>query len=182
MLTEGKRESAERARNLVSLYQALREAPGVIESCQGHVGVLQYFIDRSNAKKLDPNDRDGLGRTVGDLEELLTERDCAAMRRNKKLWKKYPYGWLGSPPGSEYCCQLHPKEVAYLEEQKEEQLTMAEAVQMNIPFIKEEIAALRLIGPLPEKVAERYKLTVDGREKRKDETQSRSTVGRPAQR
>lgn len=161
---ESKSESRERAKKLVFLYSTLREAPGALEVRRGQVADLQYFIDRSAKSKMDPNDWDGLHRLIGDPEELLTEADCRAMRRKKHIWKPYPYEWLGSGPGQTFPSEMHPKEIAYLKSQQDFIKDEIESIELRVPEIKQEIVELRLIGPLPEDTAERYKLTVDGRE------------------
>lgn len=164
---EGKRESIARAKKLAEIYAAIREAPDALDCRRGQIMDLDYFIERSREKKIDPNDRDGLLRSIGDPEDLLTERDCAAMRRNKKLWKPYPTGWLGATRGQLYCCQLHPKEIKYLEGLKAEIAAEVTAIETNLPLLQEEATQLRLIGRLPADVAERHRLTEDGREKLK---------------
>src|SRR5579885_1935414 len=111
---ESKSESARRARKIVELLGFIEEAPEAIHCCEHDVWMLSYFIERSEQKLLDPNDRDGLIRLVGDLEELLSEEDCQEMLDDRSIWRAYPPGWLGMGPGDRYAVALHGKEIAYL--------------------------------------------------------------------
>lgn len=165
-IMESKTEARDRARSLRDLYSSLRDAPDVLACRRSLVDQIQTFIDRSNAKTFDLNWHDGLVRLTG-LEELLTERDCAQMRNNKKLWKWYKPGWLGSHGPVRYCCQLHPKEIAYLERQMAEIQHEIDNIEINVPLLKEQAEALRAVGPFPKELAERYQLTEDGQLARK---------------
>src|SRR5574340_842576 len=89
-VTETKQEQRERAKTLAELYAATRDAPDAIACRKGQIDQLTYFIDKSNRRRLDPNDLDGLQRLIGETDELLTKADCASMRRNRKIWKPFP--------------------------------------------------------------------------------------------
>ncbi len=89
-LVETKAQARRRAKRIVQLLGAIEDAPEAIRSCKNHIDTLRYFIERSLQVKLDPNDRDGLQRLVGDTEEVLTEADCEEMRSNLEIWRAIP--------------------------------------------------------------------------------------------
>jgi len=141
---------------------AIEDAPEAIRSCKNHIDTLQYFIERSVQVKLDPNDRDGLQRLVGDTEEVLTEADCEEMRSNLEIWRPYLVGWIGARAGEMYAAALHPKEIAYLRQMQESIHEEAVAIAEGVEGAQAELAALKAIGQLPEDIAQRYALTPDG--------------------
>jgi hypothetical protein len=158
---ENKAEARERAQKMAELYDALREAPEALDCRRVQIGDLTYFIERSNACKLDLNDHDGLHRLIGDPEELITARDCAFMRRHKRWWRKTPKGYLGYSAAI-YCATLHPKEIKYLEDQRIWIQDEIDSIETNVPIIREQVKALKAVAPLPEDIAKRHGLTVDG--------------------
>jgi hypothetical protein len=165
---ESKTEIRERAKALSELYASLRDAPEAIDCRTSQVMHLQSFVERSAKRMFDANWWDGLQRCIGDPEELLTARDLAAMRRDKSYWKKSQWNHLCCPKGTIYRCKLHPKEIALLEKYKLEVQSELNNIKMNLPLLKDEIQRLRAIGPLPKDIAERYRLTEDGLEKKKE--------------
>lgn len=161
-------EARARAKELVAHYEALHEAPEAIAVRKYQHQLLAYFIEKSSRCALDMNDHDGLQREVGALEDILTDRECRQMRRNKRIWKPVPRWWVGWRKGQTYPAQLHPKEVEHLASLQKEVDEELAAIQVNVPIIQELIAKLRMAGPLPERIASTYKLTVDGREQKGD--------------
>lgn len=159
---ETKAQAGKRAQQLVQLIGAVEDAPVAIECHRSHIDVLAYFIERSKRAALDLNDRDGLLRMVGDTQELLTERECLAMRKNEMIWRPYPLGWLGSRPGQMYAAALHRKEIAYLRTLQKELREEIEAITEGAAQCQAELELLRAVGPLPNDVAERYGLTATG--------------------
>jgi hypothetical protein len=173
---ETKRESADRARKLVELYSAIKEAPGALECRKAQVAQVQHFIDRSAKRSFDANRWDGLQRCIGDdPEDLLDASDLHSMRRDKSYWKKNNINYLNCPPGTIYRCKLHPKEIEYLQNQIAWLQEEIDSIETNVPLLHGEIATLRLVGKLPKDVAERYKLTEDGRENGNGKTTNRDT-------
>ena len=164
---ETRAEIRARAKQIHELLSALEDAPLAIEQRQGNIDTLRYFIQRSNAGKLDPNDRDAMVRFGIETGDILTARDCAQMRRNKKIWKKGTPGYLGQPKGWTYCTKLHPKEIAYMEAAASEEQADIDAIQVNVPIIREQLDALCAIGALHPKDAERLNLTRDGQRRNK---------------
>ncbi len=161
-LVETKAQARRRAKRIVQLLGAIEDAPEAIRSCKNHIDTLQYFIERSVQVKLDPNDRDGLQRLVGDTEEVLTEADCEEMRSNLEIWRPYLVGWIGARAGEMYAAALHPKEIAYLRQMQESIHEEAVAIAEGVEGAQAELAALKAIGQLPEDIAQRYALTPDG--------------------
>jgi hypothetical protein len=172
---ETKTETRDRAKRLAELYASLRDAPGAIACRQEQTMDLQYFIDRSRKRRMGPNDWDSLYRLIGDPEELLTDRERAAHRRNPKNWRRYKYGWLNQPPGQKWPCCMHPKEIAYLVGQRDELKGEIEAIEENVPRIREDVRILREIGPLPKDVADRYGLTEAGEPKPREEQDGKAS-------
>ena len=162
-IVESKSEARARAKELVKIHGAIREAPEAMEVREGQAAQLAYFIKRSDACQLDLNDKDGMMRTIGLLDDMLDEADCAFMRRHKKWWRKVPKGWLGCKGGDHYyCTKLHPKEISYLREQIADLQAEIEAIQEAVPALKIQLAELAAVAPLPEDIAKHYALTVDG--------------------
>ncbi len=159
---ENKAQARKRAQRIVVLLGAIAEAPQAIHCCNSHIEALEYFIDKSLRVQLDPNDRDGLLRLIGDTEEVLTEEDCEEMRSNPQIWRPYIHGWIGARPGDMYAAALHPKEVAYLRDTQENLRAEPAAILEGEKNCQAELAALRAIGPLPQDVAHRYALTPEG--------------------
>jgi hypothetical protein len=159
---ETKAQARKRAQRIVQLLGAIEEAPQAIQCCESHIEALEYFIERSLRVQLDPNDRDGLQRLIGDTEEMLTEEDCEQMRSNREIWRPYPRGWVGARPGDKYAAALHPKEVDYLRETQESLREELTAIAAGVEDCRTELAALKAIGPLPEEIAQRYALTPAG--------------------
>jgi hypothetical protein len=119
-------------------------------------------VDRSKEIALSLNDLDALGRLIGDIDELLTEGERHAMRRNEKIWRPIPIGWLGARPGQMYPAALHRKEVAYLREVQRELRQEMTEIRDNAEKSKTALDGLRAVGPLPEDIARQYALTPDG--------------------
>ncbi len=161
-IVETKAQARKRAQEIVRLLGAVEDAPEAIACRRAHIETTDYFIDRSNGIALDPNDRDGLLRCVGDLEELLEEEDCQAMRDNGAIWRPYPCCWLGKRPGEVYAAALHPKEIAYLREVQAEMREEIEAITEGAKQCQSELEQLRTLGPLREDIAQRYGLTTSG--------------------
>jgi hypothetical protein len=158
---ETKSQARRRAKRIVQLLGAIEDGPEAIRSCENHIDTLQYFIERSLQVELDPNDRDGLQRLVGDTEEVLTESDCEEMRSNPQIWRPYLVGWLGARIGEMYAAALHPKEVAHLRQMQEGIREEASAIVAAVADAQAELVALKAIGTLPEDIAQRYALTPD---------------------
>lgn len=159
---ETKAQARKRAQRIVHLLGAIEEAPQAIRCCESHTEALEYFIERSLQVQLDPNDRDGLQRLIGDTEEVLTEEDCNEMRSNQEIWRPYLVGWIGARPGDMYAAALHPKEVDYLHNVQESVREDMEVVASGVQECQAELAALKALGPLPEDIAQRYALTPEG--------------------
>lgn len=157
---ETKTEARQRAKKIFELLASLRDAPVAIECREGQIGALMYFVTRAAHRKLDANDNDGLQRLIGNLEELISSRDAAFMRRHRRWWKPLPDGWPGS---GHYCTTLHPKEMRYLNGQVHELQSEIEKIKANVPDIEAELESLRQHGPLPAEIAEKSRLTMDGR-------------------
>lgn len=157
---ESRTELKERARELSYLHSQLTDAPYAIEVRRGQIGDVRYFIDRARAKKMDVNDHDGLQRLIGQPEDLLTQRDCREMM-DPKLWRWSPPGteWWA---GSSYCITLHRKQTAYLQRQVDWIQEEIDCIEADLPEIKARIEKLRGVGPLPEDIATRHQLNVDG--------------------
>jgi hypothetical protein len=161
-LVETKAQARRRAKRIVQLLGAIEDAPDVMSSCENHIDILRYFIERSLQVELHPDDRDGLQRLLGDTEEVLTEADCEEMRSNPKIWRPYPVGWIGARAGEMYAAALHPKEIAYLREIQQSILDEVASIVAGVEDAQTELAALKAIGPLPEAIAQHYALTPEG--------------------
>jgi hypothetical protein len=159
---ETKTEMRNRAKQIFALLASLRDAPGAVEARTGQIMDLRYFIDRSQKRKMGPNDWDGLHRLIGDPEELLTDAEKRAHVKNPKNLKPYKYGWMNRPPGELWVCCLHRKEIAYLVSQIDFLKGEIETIKGNVVTIREELKHLREIGPLAKDVADRYGLTEAG--------------------
>lgn len=144
------------------LLDAVEDAPEAIASRIGHIEALQYFVDRSNQIALDLNDLDALQRSIGDLEELLTNGERLAMRRNEKIWRPYPIGWLGARPGQMYPAALHRKEIAYLRQIEREMREEIPVIRDGAKESENALEVLRAVGPLPDDIARQYALTPEG--------------------
>lgn len=156
--SESRTQVKARAKEMSGLQSALRDAPEEIEARRGQVLDLQYFIDRSNAKKMDPNDHEGLLRLIGQPEDLITMREANTWARKQGIWRKTPNGmtwWAGKM----YCTMLHPKEIAYLKWQIAQVQEIIDAVEAGIPEIEERIAELWDAGSLPDDIAKQYHVT-----------------------
>jgi hypothetical protein len=160
-IVETKAQARKRAQEIVRLIEAVEDAPEATRCRSEHIDALAYFIERSKKVALDPNDLDGLLRMVGDMQELLTEAECRAMR-NKNIWREYTPGWIGTRPGQMYPAALHPKELRYLRGMQDELRDEMEAIRKGAEGCKSELELLRAVGPLPDNVAQRYSLTPDG--------------------
>lgn len=161
-LVETKAQARRRAQRIVRLIGTIEEAPEILACYENDIRTLEYFIERGATDTLTPNDRDGLLRFVGDLEELLTEDECDEMRDYAEIWKPYPSGWFGTLPGELYASALHPKEIAYLRERQEERRNEMTAVLAGAEEARTELAKLKSICPLPDDVATRHGLTPTG--------------------
>src|SRR5205807_3685515 len=145
-----KAQSRNRAKRIVHLLGAIEEAPRALRCCEHDIALLEYFIERSERTQLGPNDRDGLLRFVGDLQELLTEEECRQMRENKSIWRPYPPGWLGMRPRDLYAAALHAREIAYLRNLQAQRREDREAITDGVKSWESELLRLQKIGPLPE--------------------------------
>ena len=161
-VVETKAQARRRAREIVRLLGAVGDAPEAIQSHAGHIETIQYFVDRSQQIALDLNDLDALQRLIGDTEEILTEGERRAMRRNEKIWRRYPVGWLGARPGHIYPAALHRKEIAYLREMQRELRAEMTDIRDGAQECEAGLDALRALGPLPDDIARQYALTPDG--------------------
>jgi hypothetical protein len=159
----------------VRLIGAIEEAPEILACYENDIGTLEYFVERGTTGTLTPNDRDGLLRFVGDIEEILTEDDCREMRDHPDIWKSFPAGWPGTLLGELYAAALHPKEIAYLRQRQEERRQEIAAVLAGAEEARTELAQLKSICPLPDDVARRYSLTPLG-----DRMQAVAASKRPA--
>lgn len=161
-VVETKAQARRRAREMARLLSAIEDAPEALECRASQIEALQYFMDRSKKVALDLNDLDALQRLIGDTEELLTEGERRAMRRNDKIWRPFPLGWLGVRPGQMYPAALHRKEIAYLRDiqhQLHEEIT---AIRESLPECEIALEALRALGPLPDDIARQHRLTPEG--------------------
>jgi hypothetical protein len=161
-IAETKAQARRRAREIVQLLGAIEDAPQALECRAGQIETLQYFVDRSKEIALSLNDLDSLGRLIGDTEELLTDGERRAMRRNEKIWRPIPIGWIGARPGEMYPAALHRKEIAYLRQVQRELRQEITEIRDGTEECKAALDALRAVGPLPEDIAQRYALTPDG--------------------
>ncbi len=159
---ETRAQARRRAPRIVRLLGAIEDAPEAIKCCQHHIEKLEYFIQRSLRVQLDPNDRDGLQRLIGDTEEVLTQEDCDQMVSNLEVRRPFPAGWPGARRGDIYAAALHPKEIDYLRGMQDSLREDLIAIAAGAEDCKAELAALRAIGPLQEEIAERYALTPAG--------------------
>jgi hypothetical protein len=161
-IVETKKQARIRAQRIVRLIGAIEDVPETLACYENDIRTLEYFIERSARGTLDPNDRDGLLRFVGDLQELLTEDDCREMNDKPEIWKPHPARWLGNPPGELYAAALHPKEIAYLRHLQEERRHEMTDLSAGAAASRSELDKLKAIGPLPDDVAGRYSLTPMG--------------------
>jgi hypothetical protein len=162
-VVETKAQARRRAREIVRLLGAVEDAPETIDTRAGQIETLQYFVDRSKRIALDLNDLDSLQRLIGDTEELLTEGEYRAMRRNEKIWRPIPIGWLGTRPGQMYPAALHRKEIAYLRQMQRELQEEIANIREGAKECSAALDVLRAVGPLPEDIARHCALTPDGR-------------------
>lgn len=156
--SESRTQLKARAKEMSGLQSALRDAPEEIEARRGQVLDLQYFVDRSNAKKMDPNDHEGLQRLIGQPEDLLTLREANAWARKQGVWRNTPDGmtwWAGKM----YCTMLHPKEIAYLKQQIAWLQEIIDSVAAGAIEIEKRIAELWAEGSLPDDIAKQYHVT-----------------------
>ena len=160
-VVENDRAAAQRAKCIVTLVSDIENAPEFIDQRKGLIQSLAYYIRRSKQIRLDPNDRDGLLRLVGDIEEVLTDADRRSMHE-RKIWRPYPKGWLGVREGSRYAAALHEKEIRYLQELQDDCRQDIKAARAELKQNQTELVKLRAVAPLPPKIAERYGLTPDG--------------------
>jgi hypothetical protein len=163
-IIESKTEARDRAKALCGLYASLRDAPGALACRQSQIQQLQSFIDRSAKRSFDYNWWDGFQRLIGYPEDWLTDRDEAAMHRDKSYWKKDKYAF-GGPQIIR--CKLHPKELALLKAYQVERQEEIAAIEANVPLLQAQADELRRVGPFPKELAERYQLTEDGQPARK---------------
>jgi hypothetical protein len=159
---ETKAQARKRAQRLVRLIGIIEDAPETLACYENDIRTLEYFIERGTIGTLTPNDRDGLLRFVGDLEELLTEDECREMQDDPDIWKALPTGWLGTRLGDLYASALHPKEIAYLRQLQEERRDEMIAVLTSAAEARDELPELKSIGPLPDDIAIRYCITPMG--------------------
>ena len=159
---ETKAQARRRAREIVRLLGAVEDAPEAIECRAGQIDALEYFVERSNEVALSLNDLDALERLIGDTEELLTEGERRAMRRNKKIWRPIPIGWIGARPGEMYPAALHRKEIAYLRGMERELREEITTIRENLPKCETALEALRALGPLRDDIARQCGLTPEG--------------------
>lgn len=162
---ESKTETKQRAERISLLISRIEDAPDERKCIRSHYVTSKYFIDKAKAKKLDPNDYDGLQRTVGDLSDMLTEADRKAMLANPKIWKHYTgkwTGWAGALPRHSFCTTLHPKEIAYLEDIRKDQISLMVELRHALNHYRRELAELRALGDIPADIAKRYQLTPKG--------------------
>lgn len=167
---ESKTESKKRAERISLLISRIDDAPDERKCIRSHYFMSKDFIDKAKARKLDPNDYDGLQRTVGDLSDMLTEKDRAQMESNTKIWKHYTgkwAGWAGALPRHRFCTTLHPKEIAYLEDIRKDQISMMVELRHALSDYRRELAQLRAVADIPEDIAKRYQLTPKGFRTRK---------------
>jgi hypothetical protein len=172
---ETKAQARRRAQRMVRLIGAIEDTPETLACYENDIRTLEYFIERGSAGTLSPNDRDGLLRFVGDLEELLSGDDCLEMQDNPEIWKPLPLGWLGTRPGDLYASGLHPKEIAYLLHLQEERREEKTTVLTGAEEAKGELSKLKSVCLLPADIATRYSLTPMG-----DRLQTAPTSKRPA--
>jgi len=161
-LVETKAQARRRAQRIVRLIGTIEEAPEILACYENDIRTLEYFIERGTTGTLTPNDRDGLLRFVGDIEEILTEDDCREMRDHPDIWKSFPAGWPGTLLGELYAAALHPKEIAYLRERQEERRQEMTDVLAGAEEARTELDKLKSICPLPDDVATRHGLTPTG--------------------
>ena len=177
--SESKEEARARAAELFSLHAAVADTPNLLDCRTGQVGQFDYFIGKAERIQLDCNDKDGLQRFVQCLSEAaeLTEEDCRWMWNQVRFWKPTPEGfewWCGcrrmvkKKTQPMYCATLHPKEIATLKEMRAELVEEIESIKLNLPKIQARIGKLKDVGPLPEAIAEKHRLTVDGDPKPKE--------------
>jgi hypothetical protein len=161
-VVETKLQASKRAKRIVQLLGLIEGAPETFACYENDIRALAYFIERATAAALTPNDRDGLLRFVGDLEELLSEEELREMQENQTIWRPYPRGWIGMLRGELYAAALHPKEIAYLLPLQDERRGEIAALRMDVEEAEAELAALKRICPLRDDVAARYSLTPVG--------------------
>lgn len=161
-IVETKAQARRRAREIVRLLGAVEDAPQAIDCRSGQIETLQYFVERSHNVALDLNDLDALQRLIGDTEELLTDGERRAMRRNEKIWRPYPIGWLGARAGQMYPAALHRKEIVYLRGMQRELREEITNIRDGTEESKNALEALRSLGPLPGDIAQQYALTPAG--------------------
>ena len=162
---ESKTEAKQRAERMSLLIARIDDAPDERKCIRSQYNCLTYFIDRAQAKKLDPNDLDGLQRSIGDLSDLLTAKDAAEMEANPRIWKHYTgkwEGWAGALPRHRFCITLHKKEIDYLREVRDEQTGLMIALRHALNSYRRELTQLRAVADLPEEIAKRYQLTPKG--------------------
>jgi hypothetical protein len=162
---ESKTEAKKRAERISLLVSRIADGPDDRKCIRSQYNQITHFVTKAKAKKMDPNEHDGLQRTIGDLSGLLTEKECAEMRDNPRIWKAYTgdfAGWCGSTPRDRYCTTLHKKEIAYLEECRAEVVSNMLNLREALSSYRRELAELRALADLPEEIAKRYQLTPKG--------------------
>lgn len=162
---ESKTEAKKRAERISLLVSRIADGPDDRKCIRSQYNQITYFITKAKAKKMDPNEHDGLQRTVGDLSGLLTDKECKEMSDNPKIWKSYTgdfAGWCGATHRDRYCTTLHKKEIAYLEECRDEVVNNMLDLREALRDYRRELTTLRAVADLPEEIAKRYQLTPQG--------------------
>lgn len=159
---ETKLESRDRARKIVRLICAIEDAPTQAEQINWQMDLCLYFVEKANAGELTLNDRDGLQRNIGVIDEEMTAKDNAEMRQDESAWKPLEHGWIGRKVGELYCTKLHPKEIRVLEDVRAELAGDLVALTEAVPTWEQELATLRAVGPLREDIATKHNLTPEG--------------------
>lgn len=167
--TETKPEAMKRGREIVRLSDLIERAPIEEEAYREQTASLLWFATKAKAHEFDENSQDGLMRLLGgDVEELeccedITEADYRAMREDKSLWKEAVKGHLSYPPPFNfYCTTMHPKEIAALETLAADCEATADAIGEAVAEYARQLEELRAVCPLPQSIADKLKLTVDG--------------------
>jgi hypothetical protein len=161
---ERQREARTRARRIVQLLGVINDAPAYIEEQRCFIATCDYYLKRGAAGSLTVNDWDGMIREFGDLDEIveLTDADYQELENDKRAWRRMPKGWFGGVGGRRYRAKLHRKELAIFESYRAELQERITQVESDLPLAQRELNELRAVGPLPDAIAKRFNLTMDG--------------------
>lgn len=145
---ETKKDAIERAKRLQFLQMRIAETPSTLEALHGNMGDIEFFIKRSLQGTFDCHCHDGLQRLPHSFEEM-----CDVPGHEYDAWVRNE---------APYRNKLHPATITVLNQSKELCRSMIANGKARLPEMEAEVHRLKAVGPLPEDVANKCRLTIDG--------------------